>query len=216
MHEGFCETYGIENLIKEPTCFKNPYNPSSIDIMLTNTVNNFHDSKVIATGLSNHHKMTISVLKTFVKKKESIKINYRSYRNFITVNFRNELSNALQKCDTNNMTYDDFHKVFMKILNLHAPIKQKVIRGNNQPFMNKVLSTSFMHRSKLKNVYNKDPTELNKINYKKQRNYCVGLLAREKRKYYNNLDLKILDDNKQFWKNIKPLFSNKQLYKIIL
>ena len=67
-----------------------------------------------------------------------------------------------------------------------------------------------MHRSKLKNLYNKNPTELNKINFKRQRNYCVGLLAREKKKYYNNLDLKILQDNKQFWKNIKPLFSNKQ------
>ena len=67
-----------------------------------------------------------------------------------------------------------------------------------------------MHRSKLKNLYNKNPTELNKINFKRQRNYCVGLLAREKQKYYNNLDLKILQDNKQFWKNIKPLFSNKQ------
>ena len=32
----FCEMYNLENLIKEPTCFKSTENPSSIDIILTN------------------------------------------------------------------------------------------------------------------------------------------------------------------------------------
>ena len=32
----FCEIYNLENLIKEPTCFKSATNPSSIHIMLTN------------------------------------------------------------------------------------------------------------------------------------------------------------------------------------
>ena len=37
MHmKDFCDLYDLENLIKEPTCFKNPNNPSSIDLMLTN------------------------------------------------------------------------------------------------------------------------------------------------------------------------------------
>ena len=76
--------------------------------------------------------------------------------------------------------------------------------------MNKVLSKAFMHRSKLKNQYNKTPTESNKIKYKKQRNVCVSLFAKEKKKYYNNLDMNIFENNKKFWENIKPLFSNKQ------
>ena len=76
--------------------------------------------------------------------------------------------------------------------------------------MNKTLSKAFMHRSKLKNRYNKFPTEINLNNYKKHRNYCVNLLGREKKKFYNNLDLWILNDKRKFWKNIKPLFSNKQ------
>ena len=40
-------------------------------------------------------------------------------------------------------------------------------------------------------------------------------MARKKQKkvkkdYYNNLDLNIFKDNKTFWKNIKPLFSDIQ------
>ena len=73
----------------------------------------------------------------------------------------------------------------MHLLNKHAPMKKKSIRGNNAPFMNKTLSKAFMHRSKLKNIFNKDPTDGNKKLYNQQRNYCVSLLRKEKKKYYN-------------------------------
>ena len=76
--------------------------------------------------------------------------------------------------------------------------------------MNKTLSKAIMHRSKLKNQFNKNPTEENKRIYNKQRNYCVNLLNKEKRKYYNDLDPVILEDNRKFWQRIKPLFSDKQ------
>ena len=66
-----------------------------------------------------------------------------------------------------------------------------------------------MRRSQLKNKYHKNPSEQNKKQFKKYRNFCVSLLKREKKSYYSNLDLKILEDNKLFWKNIKPFFSGK-------
>ena len=205
----FCETYNLGNLIKEPTCYKNVNNPSSIDVMLTNRENSFRNSITIETGLSDHHKMTISILKTSYKKKEPSKITYRSYKNFNGADFRKDLSDSLQNYNHDSMEYEHFNEIFMNVLDSHAPTKQRVVRGNNQPFMNKVLSKAFMHRSKRKNMYNKNPTEFNKSNYKKQRNFCVSLLAKEKKKYYNNLDLKIFNDNSKFWQNIKPLFSSK-------
>ena len=89
-------------------------------------------------------------------------------------------------------------------------MKEKFIRGNNAPFTNKTLSKAFMQRAKLKNRYNKNPTEVNHLHFKKQRIYCVNLLKRVKKEYYTNLDLSIFKDNKTFWKNIRPLFSDKQ------
>ena len=50
--------------VKEPTCYKNVQNPSSIDVMLTNRKGSFQNSMVVETGLSDHHKMTVTVLKT--------------------------------------------------------------------------------------------------------------------------------------------------------
>ena len=65
----FCETYNLENLIKEPTCFKSAENPSSIDLILTNKKNCFQNSMTIETGLSDFHKMTVTVMKRYFKKK---------------------------------------------------------------------------------------------------------------------------------------------------
>ena len=178
--------------------------------MLTNRKNNFQDSMTLETGLSDHHKMAITVLKTYFKKQKPININYRSYKYFNESDFRNDLQNNLQTRNNVAMNYDEFKSIFMQVLNWHAPKKKKVVRGNNAPFMNKVLSKAFMHRSKLKNRYDKNPNELNESLYKKQRNFCVNLVREEKRKYYNNLDLIVLSDNKKFWQNVKPLFSNKQ------
>ena len=52
----FCELYSLENLIKKPTCYKNPINPSSIDLILTNKMEMFQNSIVMETCLSDHHK----------------------------------------------------------------------------------------------------------------------------------------------------------------
>ena len=206
----FNETYDLENLINEATCFKNPSNPSSIDVMLTNDKSSYQNSVTLETGLSDHHKMTITVLKASYIKKAPINISYRSYKNFDETLFKNDLfCLLLDQNKSTNLTYDVFKEIFTKVVDLHLPTKQKLVRGNHQPFMNRTLSKAFMHRSRLKNIFNKFPTEDNEINYKKQRNFCTSLLRKEKKKYYNGLDLSILTNSKEFWKNIKPLFSDK-------
>ena len=79
------------------------------------------------------------------------------------------------------MTYEGFERIFMGVLNCYAPMKKKLIRANHRPFMNRTLPKEIMHRSKLKNNFNKKTTEEDKILYKKQRNHCVNLLKKRKR-----------------------------------
>ena len=71
--EEFCASYNLKNLIKEPTCFKNIDNPTLIDHILTNHPKSFHLSSAYETGLSDFHKLTLMVLKTFhIKHKPKI------------------------------------------------------------------------------------------------------------------------------------------------
>ena len=206
----FCDIYNLSNLITEPTCFKNPENPSSIDLILTNKPRSFVNSCTIETGLSDHHKLTVSVLRLFFKKQAPVLIKYRNYKKFDANVFRSELNERLYNSDKDNCNYENFQSTFMEALNKHAPMKNKFVRANNAPFMNKLLSKAVMTRSRLKNKFLKNPNATNNANYKKQRNYCVNLFKREKTKYFNNLNPKSIADNKLFWKTINPLFSDKR------
>ena len=94
-------------------------------------------------------------------------------------------------------------------MNKHAPRKKKYARGNQMPFFTKQLSKKIMTRSRLCNKYLRNRNEDNRALYVKQRNYCVPLLRKSKKKYYENLDERNLMDNKLFWKTIKPSFSDK-------
>ena len=46
----FCNVYNLESLSSTPTCFKNAENPSCIDLLLTNTKNNFVEHSSLRIG----------------------------------------------------------------------------------------------------------------------------------------------------------------------
>ena len=121
--------------MKQPTCFKNPNNPTLIDLILANHPKSFHLSSVFETGLSDFHKLTLTVLKTFhVKHKPKI-IHYRNFNHSDNASFRADL---LQELPLENVLPGEFEKVkyiSSKVLNIHAPIKEKHVRCNQSPFM---------------------------------------------------------------------------------
>ena len=56
--------------------------------------------------------------------------------------------------------------------------------------MTKQLRKAIMHRSRLKNVFNKNRTPKTWDSYKKQRNFCVNLLRKTKKEYFENISVK--------------------------
>ena len=134
---------------------------------------------------------------------------YRDYNSFDIKLLTEDLDKNLKS--NNTVNFSDFQNTLTTILHKRAPIKKKILRFNNNPFMSKAVRKAIMHRSKLKNIYNKKRTDVNWANYKKQRNFCVTVLRRTKKEYFQNLNVKDLSDNKKFWKIIKPYFSNKGL-----
>ena len=47
--------------------------------------------------------------------------------------------------------------------------------------------------------------------YKRQINFCVKLLRKTKKLFYNNLNVKYITENKIFWKIVKHSFIDKTL-----
>ena len=79
--------------------------------------------------------------------------------------------------------------------------------------MSKEFNKAIMTRSRLRNKYLKEKSADSKITYEKQRNYCVNLLRRTKKKYFAYINIISVTDNNKFWKIVKPLFSDKISHK---
>ena len=147
MHEDamnvFCATYNLKNLVKEPTCFKNADNPSCIDLILTNKPLYFQMTTVIETGISDIHKLTITLKSSYIKQEPKI-FNYRNFKCFNNENFRNDLLCGISMKGFHDINCEEFETLFMMTLNTHATMKIKYIRANNSPFMNNELSKAIM------------------------------------------------------------------------
>ena len=132
-------------------------------------------------------------MKKSFKKFQPRIINYRSYKHFSNDTFRKDLIDKLsnEKFVINDDGLKRFCELSVNILSKHAPYNKSIARGNQMPFFTKELSKEIMTRSRLRNKYLKNRNEENRAIYVKQRNYCVSLLRKSKKKYYENLDKKI-------------------------
>ena len=130
--------------------------------------------------------MTVTVIRKLFKKLKPRTINYRSYKHFSNEAYRESLLHELSKevFVNNDDGLQRFCDININILNRHAPRKRKLAQGNQMPFITKDLSKAIMKRSRLRNNFLKNKTEQNKTLYTKQRNYCVSLLKKSKKKYF--------------------------------
>ena len=91
-------------------------------------------------------------------------------------------------------------EIFSEVLNYHAPLKQKSVRGNHAPFMTRELSKAMMIKSKIKNSYVKWHSRENFVAYKKAKNKCNSLTRKAKRKFFKAATKSEIMSNRTFWK----------------
>ena len=208
--KNFCSSYGLHSLIKQPTCYKNPKNPSCIDLILTNKAKSFQRACIMEIGLSDFHRMTISVLKMHFCKLPPKVLRNKDFKNFENERFMDSLQSAFNNQNGDYVKNPDlFVNISHEVLNEYAPRKKKYIHGNNKPLMTKVLSKAIMQRARLRSKFLKNPTNQNSLSYTKRRNFCSSLLRKEKKEYIANLNEKGITDNRKFWYTDKTFLSDK-------
>ena len=85
-----CEIVGLQNIIKETTCFKSA-NESLIDVILVSNSNRYNETLVFDTGLSDFHKMITVSTKVHAPKRIPRKIVYRSLKKLNEENFKSDI-----------------------------------------------------------------------------------------------------------------------------
>ena len=150
--KNFMRSFDLDSLIDSPTLYKS-INPNCIDLILTNKENNFMKSATLETGLSNHHKLTTTILTRTIKKGSSKKIFYRDYKRFNQKKIETKLK--LKINSPTNLNCSTFQVIFLEILNKLSLVKGKVLHFSNNAFMTKSLKKLIILRSGIKNNFNK-------------------------------------------------------------
>ena len=88
--KNFMCSFDLESLINSPTCYKS-IGPTCIDLILTNKKNHFMKSATFETALSDHNKLTTTILTKTVQKDNSKEIFYRDYKRFDKKKFETEM-----------------------------------------------------------------------------------------------------------------------------
>ena len=124
----FMNNENFINLVKGNTCFKGK--GSCIDLILTNRRYSFKHTSFIETGLSDHHHLISSMMKTTFEKEESKVLVYQDYKNFSFNSFKSEL---LPKFHHSNMIFTSFENNFANTLNQQAPQKSTFFAAIKSP-----------------------------------------------------------------------------------
>ena len=135
---------------------------------------------------------------------------YTGFKTFDEEIFSQELRTSLTSKTVHG--YTSFEENFVGVLNKHAPLKKKVLRANHASYVTRALRKAIMKRSYLEKLYFKKKTTESLKKYKKHKNFCSRLYKKERKKYFDTLDVNKITDNKAFWKNIQPLFSEKRKF----
>ena len=175
--------------------------------MLTNRKHSFMKSQSFETGFSDHHHMIYTILKsTYVKLPPKI-IRYREYKNFHKEEFQRDLHTKLS--ETTYADYQVLHSTIESVVQEHAPLKQRIVRGNDKPHMKAEMRRAIMKRTRLKKRANKTGKKEDLKKYKQQRNLIVNMNRNAKRDFYNSVNVNTIDNDRKFWKAVKPMFSNE-------
>ena len=137
-----CDIYGLNNLIKDPTCFKS-CNGTALDVILTNKPRCFSDTFNIDIGLSDFHNGIGVASKMYAPAIINRRVNYRCMRKFDDDSFAYDVSTIPFHICNIFEDVDDIYiaqqQLLMSVVNEHAPPKTKFVSGNQVPYMNSEL-----------------------------------------------------------------------------
>ena len=208
------EVSGVRNVVKGPTCYKSK-NPTCIDLVVTNVHKRIQNVTNIDTGLSDFHHMICFSTKMHVPARKKQQITYRSYKMFNINDYECDLSAAPFHVAEMFDNVDDVHwftsKLLKNIIDVHAPLKEKVIKHKQVPYMNSKLRKAINVRNAFNRKFKKCNSSLNWERYRKQRNYVTKLRRNSLLQYMKNRCKSGIDSdatNGDFWRIVKPVISD--------
>ena len=154
-------------------------------------------TKVAKIGISDHFP-TIAVFKdSFGNKQTHTSIKYRCYKNFDDDKFLNDLENApweeIESIENVDEALEYWYKLFLKITNKHAPMKEKRVKRNKQP---EWFNDDILKQMAIRDHFKQKGEE---ERYRVARNRTVDMIDKAKTDYYSTMIEANKNNSKKLW-----------------
>ena len=130
-----CATTNLVQLVQDPTRITKT-SQSLIDVALTTNENIIYSCKVKSSTISDHNLISLA-LKLQPPKKSLTYISTRSYNNYYSLKFADDLAHAPFHMINFFDDFDDkvhaYNCLFTDVLNIHAPVKLTKIKTRPNP-----------------------------------------------------------------------------------
>ena len=163
------EFFDLSGLIRKPTCFRKNCKPSLLDVILTNSKSLCIETLNFTTGISDWHNMISTVINNQIPKNEKHNIQYRSFRSVDADALNMEMKDVRLTGNTEDENYN-IHAVYDKFetdtrngFEKHVPIKERYVKNNQLPYMNRNLRKAIYNK---KIFYHKYPRNKNSRTWK--------------------------------------------------
>ena len=153
--------------MKQNTCFKGD-GGSCIDLLITNSKFSFMKTNSFETGLSDHHHMIYTILKTKFEKFEPKKSIYRNFKQYDSDQFKLDIFNSMSAM----RTHAAFENNFVSILDKHAP--KKIYKRIKNPILMRTFGLRRI-RLRLKNNSDKSKNLSDIVKFKWQQSLMANL-----------------------------------------
>ena len=198
------------NQITEPTRVT-VKSQTLIDVILASHPELFATCGNLHLGVSDHD-LVFAIRKQKIRRPKAREIEYSSMKNLDEKELQEEQrrvpwDSAYIFEDVDDL-FDHWAKLYCQVLDKHAPLKKKRIRGDQLPWITPELQREISRRNHLFKKHAKYPTDSSWEKYRKQRNKVTSLKRKGMKSFCADASL-YKKHHGEFWKKMKPLLPSK-------
>ena len=206
------ELYQLTQMIDEATRVTMATS-SLIDHIVTNTPEKISDSGVIHTGISDH-SLVFAIRKISVIDKQENILEIRNMKNFNEEKFIEDLlkqpwEHIYFSAENPNAMWEIWKKIFLDVLDKHAPLQHKKIRSKKAPWITNDIRNLMNTRDKFKRKAILTNNENDWLNFRLTRNKVNIKLRNVKKDYYSSKIAGQKFNPKKAWKSINSLLGRE-------
>ena len=208
-----CTLLNLKQLVSKFTRIA-PTSSTSIDLVFSCIPDKHLITDVIPISLSDHY-LVYTVINLKIPELGSKLIQRRSYKSFNPGNFIVDLNNSAVLNDIFNFNcmetaWQMFICEFIKICNIHAPIRHHRVKNRNSPWMNNHILSLMYKRNALHKYASKYTSKEAWDNYKKARNQVNITIRKSEISFFNQQVSKNKSNSRGMWTALRTVLPSKK------